>query len=77
MPRRAAVVIPKIPLFLILPVIRKELKKAGEELVRIVVKKVKGHYYDISVRTRTVCRILHPDVPRADLCECSAVVVDP
>jgi hypothetical protein len=57
MPRRPAVVTPRIPLFLILPVIRKELKKAGEELVRIVVKKVKGHYYDISVRTRTIC---HP-----------------
>ena len=54
MPRRPAVVTPKIPLFLILPVLRKELKRAGEELVRIVVRKVKGHYYDISVHTRGI-----------------------
>ena len=67
MPRRPAVVTPKIPLFLIDPVVRKELKKAGEELVRMVVKKVKGHYYDISVRTRRVCRVLHPAVPQAGI----------
>ena len=67
MPRRPAVVTSKIPLFLLDPVIRKELKKAGEELVRMVVKKVKGHYYDISVRTRTVCRVLHPAVPQAEM----------
>jgi hypothetical protein len=54
MPRRAAVVMPEIPLFLILPVIRKELKRAGEELVRIVVKKVNRHFYHISVRTQTI-----------------------
>jgi len=54
MPRRPAVVTPKIPLFLILPVLRKELKRAGEELVRIVVRKVRGHYYDISIHTRGI-----------------------
>jgi hypothetical protein len=64
MPRRPAVVTPEIPLFLVDPVVRKELKKAGEELVRMVVKKVKGHYYDISVRTRTICHPLQ-SVPRA------------
>ena len=57
MPRRPAVVTPKIPLFLLDPVIRKDLKRAGEELVRLVVRKVKGHYYDISVHTRSIC---HP-----------------
>ncbi|MHB8053263.1 MAG: hypothetical protein ACYDEZ_08290 [Methanoregula sp.] len=77
MPRRPAVVMPRIPLFLILPVLRKELKRAGEELVRIVVRKVKGHYYEISVRTRTVCRALRPAVPQADLSEYCMVVADP
>jgi len=54
MPRRPAVVLPRIPLFLILPVLWKELKKVREELVRIVVRKVKGHFYDISVHTRGI-----------------------
>jgi hypothetical protein len=66
MPRRPAVITPKIPLFLIASVVTREVKKAGEELVRIVVKKVKGHYYDISVRTRSVCRVLRPDVPHVE-----------
>jgi hypothetical protein len=70
-------VTPRIPLFLIGAVVSKELKKAGEELVRMVVKKMKGHYYDISVRTRTVCRALRPVLPRADQYEYSVVVADP
>lgn len=66
MPRRPAIVMPKIPLFLIASVVSREVKEAGEELVRIVVKKVKGHYYDISVRTRSVYRVLRPVVPNAE-----------
>jgi hypothetical protein len=65
MPRRPDVIAPKIPLFLIGPMISREVKKAGEELVRIMVKQVKGHYYDISVRTRTLYRALRADVQRA------------
>jgi len=45
---------PRIPLFLILPVLKKELKRAGEELVRIVVRRVKGNSYDISVHTQGI-----------------------
>jgi hypothetical protein len=76
MPRRPAIVIPKIPLFLIASVVSREVKEAGEELVRLVVKKVKGHYYDISVRTR---KIIHPlqSVPQADPAEYLMVVADP
>lgn len=77
MPRRAAVLTPGIPFFLILPVVQRELKKAGEELVRMVVKQVKGHWYDISVRTRSVYRALRPALPRADPFEYSMAVVDP
>jgi hypothetical protein len=77
MPRRPDMITQKIPLFLIASVVSREVKRAGEELVRIVVKKVKGHYYDIRIRTRTVCRLLHPAVPRADMPECCAAVVDP
>lgn len=54
MPRRPAIVTLRIPLFLILPFLRRELKRAGEELVRIVVRKVKGHFYDICVNTRGI-----------------------
>jgi hypothetical protein len=45
---------PRIPLFLILPALKKELKRAGEELVRIVVRRVKGNSYDISVHTQEI-----------------------
>ena len=67
MPRRPTVITPRIPLFLIASVVSREVKKAGKELVRIVVKKVKGHYYDISIRTRSVCRVIRPDVPQAEI----------
>ena len=75
MQRRLAVITSKILLFLIPSLVRKEVKKAGEELVRIVVKKVKGHYYDISVRTRSVCRVLHPAVPQAEITDIFEVPV--
>ena len=65
MPRRAAVMTPKVPLFLISAIIKKEVKKAGEELVRIVVKKAGRHYYNDSVRTRSINRELRAKVPQA------------
>ncbi len=77
MPRRPAIVVQKIPLFLIASVVSREVKEAGGELMRIVVKKVKGHYYDINVRTRSVYRALRPAVPQADVYECSAMVANP
>ena len=67
MPRRPAVIAPRIPLFLITSVVRREVKKAGEELVRIVVKKVGRHYYNVSVRTRSVNRELRSYVPQAKI----------
>jgi hypothetical protein len=67
MPRRSAAIIPGIPLFLVDSVVRQELKAAGEELLRIVIRKVRGHLYEISVRTRSICRKLHPPVPQAGI----------
>jgi hypothetical protein len=64
MPRRPAEIIRKIPLFLIDAVMKRALKKAGEELVRVVIKKVKGHCFDIFVHTRSVCRALRAPVER-------------
>jgi hypothetical protein len=77
MPRRPAIVMTKIPLFLIAASVSLQVKKVGEELVRIVVKKVKGHYYDISIRTRSVCRALRAEVPKADPAEYPMMVADP
>jgi len=64
MPRRPAVIFPKIPLFMIDSVVKREVIRAGEELVRVVIRLAKGHYYEISVRTRKVCRMLLPERPK-------------
>ena len=75
MPRRAAVQTPKVPLFLVAAIVKKEVKKAGEELVRIVVKKTGRHYYNVSVRTRSINRELRARVPQASRREdCGAPV---
>lgn len=58
MPRRPAQVVSGVPLFLIPPMIRQEIKRAGEELERIVVKKSGRYYYNISIRSRSVKREL-------------------
>jgi hypothetical protein len=55
----------EVPLFLIPLVIRQEIKKAGEELERIVVKKSGRHYYNISIRSRSINRELRAGVVRA------------
>ena len=67
MPRRLAIIVPRISLFLITTIAGREVKKAGEELMRIVVKKAKGHYYNVSIRTRSVNRELRASVPRAGI----------
>lgn len=61
MPRRPAQVRTDVPLFLISSVIRQEIQKAGEELERIVVKKLGRHFYNISIRTRSVNRELRAE----------------
>lgn len=65
MPRRPAEILKEVPLYLIPPMIREEIKKAGEELVRIVVKKSSRHFYNISVHTRSLKRELRAGVMRA------------
>jgi len=60
MPRRPPHLMYGIPLFLIGPVAGLEAKKAGEALVRIVIREVKGHLFTISVHTRA---IMPPRVP--------------
>jgi hypothetical protein len=65
MPRRAAIMTQKIPLFRISAIVKKEVKKASEELVRIMVMNAGRHYNNISVRTRSISRELRAKVPRA------------
>jgi hypothetical protein len=65
MPRRAPLVEPDIPLFLIPHVVRKGILKFREDVVRIVVRKVNRHRYNVSVHSRSIKRELRPPVPRA------------
>jgi hypothetical protein len=65
MPRRPADVLEKVPLFLIPIQIRKAIKKAGEELHHVVVKKAGRHFYNISVHSRSVKRELRAEPVRA------------
>lgn len=64
MTRRLPSVIPKIPLFLPGPVVGRGEKKAGEALVRIVIREMMGHLLDISVHTRAMCRRMFQFRPR-------------
>lgn len=64
MPRRPPEVIAKIPRFLVEAVAHRELRKAGEALVRLVIREMKGHCYSISVHTRAMCRRVFPYKPR-------------
>lgn len=81
MPHRLPSVIPKIPLFLPGPVVRREAKKAGKALVRIVIREMKRHLFDISAHTRAMCRCVfqfRPILPEMDtepraLSYCAAV----
>ena len=67
MPRRPAEVIAKIPLFLIASAVKNGVKKAGEELERIVVRKINRHYYNISIHTRSFNRELRAGVQRMEV----------
>ena len=56
MPRKAPAVEGAVPLFVLPSIIRQQIKKAGEDLTRIVVKKTGRHFYHVSVHTRPVNR---------------------
>ena len=71
MPRRPPLVLPQIPLILVSPLIRLEIRRAGEDLERIVVKRNGLRYYNVSIHTRPAKRELKPSgVSRSEtLCE--------
>jgi hypothetical protein len=65
MPRRPAEVLEKIPLWLIPRMVKMKVVHAGEELIRLVVRKTGRHGYDILTHTRTPDRRIRPEVRRA------------
>ncbi len=56
---------PDIPLFLIPHTVRRGILEFREEVVRIVVRKVNRHRYNVSVHSRSINRELRPPVRRA------------
>jgi hypothetical protein len=58
MPRRSATVERDIPLFLIPHVLLREVRSHGEELERVIIRKTRSHFYNISIRTRPIKREL-------------------
>jgi len=65
MPRRPAEVLEKIPLWLIPRMVKTNVIRAGEELIRLVVKKTGRHCYNIFTHTRPLDRQPRPEVLRA------------
>ncbi len=56
MPRRPALIERDIPLFLIPHIVRREVRTHGEELERVVIRKTRSHFYNVSIRTRPIKR---------------------
>lgn len=58
MPHRQTTTDRKIPLFIVPHMIMKRIRRHGEALERVIVRKSGSHYYNISIRTRPVKREL-------------------
>jgi hypothetical protein len=65
MPRRPVQFIPDVPLLLIPHVVLKAIRKLGEEIERIIIRKDSQHFYQVSIRSRSLHRELRPDPGRA------------
>lgn len=58
MPRQQTTPDKSIPLFVIPHVIMQKIRRHGEALERVIVRKSGSHHYNISIRTRPVKREL-------------------
>ena len=58
MPRRQTTIGRDIPLFIVPHVIMQKIRRHGENLERVIVRKSGSHYYNISIRTNPVKREL-------------------
>jgi len=65
MPRRQTTIGRDIPLFIVPHVIMQKIRRHGENLERVIVRKSGSHYYNISIRTRPVKRELKTSVEGA------------
>ena len=59
MPRRQTTIGRDIPLFIVPHIIMQKIRRHGENLERVIVRKSGSHYYNISIRTRPVKRELN------------------
>jgi len=50
----------EIPLFLLPHIIAKQIKKSGDRVYRISVKRTHWHHYNVSVRTKALPKELAP-----------------
>ena len=73
MPRRPATIERDIPLYLIPPIVLRGVRTHGKELERGVVRKTRRHYYNVSIRTRSIRQELKmvkkysSGIPEADI----------
>ena len=64
MTARRSVTEAEVPLYLIPAVIARQIKKRGNAVYRISVKRTHWHHYNISVRTKSLPRELRPGCGR-------------
>ena len=58
MPRRPATIERDIPLYLVPHIVLRGVRRHGEELEQVIVRKTRRHFYNISIRTRPIKREL-------------------
>ena len=56
MRRRAATIERDIPLVLIPHIVMRGVRKHGEDLERVIVRKTRSHFYNVRIRTRPIKR---------------------
>jgi hypothetical protein len=54
MPRRPAKIERNVPLYLIPGIVKREVSSHGERLKRVIVRQTRGHFYNISIRTKPI-----------------------
>jgi hypothetical protein len=60
MPRRITTVEREIPLYIVPHMIMNRIRIHGEAMERVIVRKTRRHFYNISIQTKPVKRELRP-----------------
>ena len=60
MPKSKSITAGEIPLYLLPRAIALQINRMGDKVYRISVKRTHWHHYNVSVRTKSVCRELRP-----------------